>query len=148
MQPHSPLAGQPAPLSHDFFEFLAVRAGEQWFAVDVQAAVEIRGPETFNRERGEGRPTITVREEALTVVDLRRLSGLSAFEFACPAMLLVQASAEVLALAVDEVGEIESVPREQLRAVNPLGFVFCSQTIALGAKGVLPLIDPMLLIVS
>ncbi len=148
MQPHSPLAGQPAPLSHDFFEFLAVRAGEQWFAVDVQAAVEIRGPETFNRTRGEGRPTVTVREEALRVVDLRRLSGLAAFGSACPAMLLVQASAEVLALAVDEVGEIESVPRERVRAVNPLGFVFCRQTIALGAKGVLPLIDPVLLIAA
>ncbi|WP_313139321.1 chemotaxis protein CheW [Stenotrophomonas sp.] len=148
MQPHSPSAGQPAPLSHDFFEFLAVRAGEQWFAVDVQAAVEIRGPETFNRARGEGRPSLTVREEALTVVDLRRLSGLAAFESACPAMLLVQASAEVLALAVDEVGKIESVPREQVRAVNPLGFVFCSQSIALGAQDVMPLIDPMLLIAA
>ncbi|WP_275898489.1 chemotaxis protein CheW [Stenotrophomonas sp. B1-1] len=135
-------------MSHDFFEFLAVRAGEQWFAVDVQAAVEIRGPETFNRTRGEGRPTVTVREEALRVVDLRRLSGLAAFGSACPAMLLVQASAEVLALAVDEVGEIESVPRERVRAVNPLGFVFCRQTIALGAKGVLPLIDPVLLIAA
>ncbi|WP_233615068.1 MULTISPECIES: chemotaxis protein CheW [unclassified Stenotrophomonas] len=148
MQPHSPSAGQPAPLSHDFFEFLAVRAGEQWFAVDVQAAVEIRGPETFNRARGDGRPTVNVRDEALSVVDLRRLSGLAAFGSGCPAMLLVQASIEVLALAVDEVGEIESVPREQVRAVNSLGFVFCSQSVALGAKGVLPLIDPMLLIAA
>lgn len=148
MQPHSPLAGQPAPLSHDFFEFLAVRAGNQWFAVDVQAAVEIRGPETFNRARGEGRPTLTVREEALTVVDLRRLSGLGGFESACPAMLLVQASAAVLALAVDAVGEIESVPRDQVRAVNPLGFVFCSQSIAMPESGEMPLIDPMLLIAA
>ncbi|AWH32967.1 chemotaxis protein CheW [Stenotrophomonas sp. SAU14A_NAIMI4_8] len=148
MQPHSPLAGQPAPLSHDFFEFLAVRAGEQWFAVDVQAAVEIRGPETFSRAGGKGRPTLTVREEALRVVDLRRLSGLSAFESACPAMLLVQASAEVLALAVDEVGEIESVPRERVRAVNPLGFVFCSQSIAMPDNGQIPLIDPVLLIAA
>lgn len=148
MQPHSPSANQPAPLSHDFFEFLAVRAGEQWFAVDVQAAVEIRGPETFNRTRGEGRPTLIVRDEALRVVDLRRLSGLAAFGSACPAMLLVQASAEVLALAVDEVGEIESVPREQVRAVNPLGFVFCSQSIAMPESGEIPLIDPMLLIAA
>ncbi len=148
MQPHSPSAGQPAPLSRTFFEFLTVRAGEQWFAVDVQATVEIRGPETFNTAGGEGRPTLTVREEELKVVDLRRLSGLRAFAHACPAMLLVQASTEVLALAVDEVGEIKSVPREQVRAVNPLGFVFCSQSIALGAKGVLPLIDPMLLIAA
>lgn len=148
MQPHSPSAGQPAPSSHDFFEFLAVRAGEQWFAVDVQAAVEIRGPETFNRARGEGRSTLTVREEALTVVDLRRLSGLAAFESACPAMLLVQASAEVLALAVEEVGEIESVPRERLRAVNPLGFVFCRQSVAKPEGGEIPMIDPMLLIAT
>jgi len=135
-------------LSRDFFEFLAVRAGEQWFAVDVQAAVEIRGPETFYRARGKGRPTLTVRDEALTVVDLRRLSGLGAFAHACPAMLLVQASAEVLALAVDEVGEIESVPREQLRAVNPLGFVFCSQSVAMPESGEIPRIDPMLLIAA
>lgn len=148
MQPHSPSAGQPAPSSHDFLEFLAVRAGEQWFAVDVQAAVEIRGPETFHRAGGDGRLTLTVRDEALRVVDLRRLSGLGAFESACPAMLLVQASAEVLALAVDEVGEIESVPRERVRAVNPLGFVFCSQTIAMPESGEMPLIDPMLLIAA
>ncbi|WP_159091902.1 chemotaxis protein CheW [Stenotrophomonas sp. ZAC14D2_NAIMI4_7] len=148
MQPPSPSAGQPAPLSHDFFEFLAVRAGEQWFAVDVQAAVEIRGPETFDRARGEGHPSLTVREEALKVIDLRRLSGLAAIESACPAMLLVRASAEVLALAVDEVGEIESVPRERVRAVNPLGFVFCSQSIAMPESGEIPLIDPMLLVAA
>ncbi|HYQ23518.1 chemotaxis protein CheW [Stenotrophomonas sp.] len=148
MQPHSRSAGQPASSSRTFFEYLAVRAGDQWFAVDVQAANEIRGPETFDRPISEGRTTLTVRENALKVVDLRRLSGLSAFAYTCPAMLLVQAAADTLALAVDEVGEIESVPRERVRAANPLGYVFCSHSIALGANGEIPLIDPMLLIAA
>ena len=125
-----------------------MRAGEQWFAVDVQAAVEIRGPETFDRPISEGRTTLTVREKVLKVIDLRRLSGLTPLSYACPAMVLVQAGTDVIGLAVDEVGEIESVPRERLRAVNPLGYVFCRQSIALGAKGELPLIDPTLLIAA
>ncbi len=148
MQPHSPSADQPAPLSPTFFEFLTVRAGEHWFAVDVQATVEIRGPETFNTVGGEGLPMLTVREEELKVVDLRRLSGLRAFQSACPAMLLVQANTEVLALAVDEVGEIESAPRERVRAHHTLGYVFCSQSIAMADSGEIPLIDPLLLIAA
>lgn len=148
MQPHSPSAGQPASTSRPVFEVVVLRAGDHLFCIDVEAAVEIRGPETFDRAGGDARRTLTVRGQALRVVDLRRLSGLSAFAYRCPAMLLVQAGADVIAVAVDEVGEIESVPRERMRAVNPLGYVFCSQSIALGAQGELPLIDPALLIAA
>ncbi|WP_313439771.1 chemotaxis protein CheW [Stenotrophomonas sp.] len=148
MQPHSPSAGQPASTSRPAFEVVVLRAGDHLFCIDVEAAVEIRGPETFDRAGGDARRTLTVRGQALRVVDLRRLSGLSAFAYRCPAMLLVQAGPDVIALAVDEVGEIESVPRERMRAVNPLGYVFCSQSIALGAQGELPLIDPALLIAA
>jgi len=148
LQPSSPLAGQPATSSRAFFEYLAVRAGEQWFAVDVQDTVEIRGPETFDRPAREGGLTLTVREHALRVVDLRRLSGLPAFAYTCPAMALVRAGIDVIGLAVDEVGDIESVPRTQLRADNPLGYVFCSQSIAMPDKHEIPLIDPMLLIAA
>jgi len=148
LQPSSHSAGHPATPSRRFFEYLAVRAGEQWFAVDVQATVEIRGPETFDRPISDGRPTLTVREKALRIADLRRLSGLTPFTYTCPAMTLVRAGVEVIGLAVDEVGDIESVPRKQLRADNPLGYVFCSQSIAVPDNGEIPLIDPMLLIAA
>ena len=148
MQPSSPSAGSPASPSRPFFEYLAVRAGEQWFAVDVQATVEIRGPETFDRPGSGGRLTLTVREKALRVVDLRRLSGLPPFAYSCPAMTLVRAGVDVIGLAVDEVGDIESVPRTQLRVDNPLGYVFCSQSIAMADNGEIPLIDPVLLIAA
>lgn len=116
--------------------------------MDVQATVEIRGPETFDRPISEGRPTLTVRDKVLRVADLRRLSGLTPFTYSCPAMTLVRAGTDVIGLAVDEVGDIESVPRKQLRADNPLGYVFCSQSIGLGANGEMPLIDPMLLMAA
>jgi len=148
LQPLSPSAGAPASSSCSFFEYLAVRAGEQWFAVDVQAAVEIRGQETFDRPVGEGGPRLTVRGDALRVADLRRLSGLTPFTYTCPAMTLVRAGVDVIGLAVDEVGDIESVPRKQLRAANPLGYVFCSQSIAMADNGEIPLIDPALLIAA
>jgi len=148
LQPSSPSAGSPASPSRSFFEYLAVRAGEQWFAVDVQATVEIRGPETFDRPGSEGRLTLTVRDNVLRVADLRRLSGLTPFTYTCPAMALVRAGVDVIGLAVDEVGDIESVPRKQLRADNPLGYVFCSQSIAMPDKREIPLIDPMLLIAA
>jgi len=116
--------------------------------VDVQATVEIRGPETFDRPISEGRPTLTVRDKVLHVADLRRLSGLTPFAYTCPAMALVRAGVDVIGVAVDEVGDIESVPGKQLRADNPLGYVFCSQSIALADKREIPVIDPMLLIAA
>lgn len=148
MQPFSHPANQPVASSRRFFEYLAVRAGEQWFAVDVQATVEIRGAETFDRPIIDGLPTLTVRDKTLRVSDLRRLSGLTPFTYSCPAMALVRAGVEVIGLAVDEVGEIESVPSKQLRADNPLGYVFCSQSIATPDNGEIPLIDPKLLIAA
>ncbi|AWH53243.1 hypothetical protein C1924_08650 [Stenotrophomonas sp. ESTM1D_MKCIP4_1] len=148
LQPSSPSAGSPASPSRRFFEYLAVRAGEQWFAVDVQATVEIRGAETFDRPIIDGGPTLTVRDKTLRVSDLRRLSGLTPFTYSCPAMALVRAGVEVIGLAVDEVGEIESVPSKQLRADNPLGYVFCSQSIAMAGNVEIPLIVPMLLIAA
>jgi len=148
LQPSSLSAGQPASPSRTFFEYLAVRAGEQWFAVDVRATVEIRGQEVFDGPISEGRPTLTVRDKVLRVVDLRRLSGLTPFTYSCPAMTLVRAGVDVIGLAVDEVGDIESVPRKQLRADNPLGYVFCSQSIAMADNSEIPLIDPMLLIAA
>jgi chemotaxis signal transduction protein len=42
------------------------------------------------------------------VVDLRRMSGQAAFDGGSPAMLLINAGTATLALAVDEVLEIET----------------------------------------
>lgn len=142
MQPSSPSAGEPAPSSPAFIEVVVVRAGTHLFAIDVEAAIEIRGPETFDRPGSGTRPHLTVRGHALPVVDLRQAIGLSAFGHGCPAMLLMQAGAETLALAVDEVREIESVPRHKVRPATVIPFGFCSHHVTLGALGEIPLIDP------
>ena len=142
MQPSSPSAGEPAPSSPAFIEVVVVRAGTHLFAIDVEAAIEIRGPETFDRPGSGTRPHLTVRGHALPVVDLRQAIGLSAFAHGCPAMLLMQAGAETFALAVDEVRDIESVPRHKVQPATDTSLGFCSHRIALGALGEIPLIDP------
>lgn len=119
-----------------------MRAGTHLFAIDVEAAIEIRGPETFDRPGSGARPHLTVRGHALPVVDLRQASGLSGFVHGCPAMLLVQAGTETSALAVDEVRDIESVPRHNVRPAADSPFGFCSNHVTLDALGEIPLIDP------
>lgn len=142
MQPSSPSAGEPAPSSPAFIEVVVVRAGTHLFAIDVEAAIEIRGPETFDRPGSGARPHLTVRGHALPVVDLRQASGLRGFAHGCPAMLLVQAGAEIVALAVDEVQDIESVPRHKVPPAADTPFGFCSHRVTLDALGEIPLIDP------
>lgn len=142
MQPSSPSAGEPAPSSPAFIEVVVVRAGTHLFAIDVEAAIEIRGPETFDRPGSGARPHLTVRGHALPVVDLRQASGLSGFAYGSPAMLLVQNGAEIVALAVDEVRDIESVPRHNVRPAADSPFGFCSHRVTLDALGEVPLIDP------
>jgi len=142
LQPSSLSAGEPAPSSPAFIEVVVVRAGTHLFAIDVEAAIEIRGPETFDRPGSGARPHLTVRGHALPVVDLRQASGLSGFVHGCPAMLLVQAGTETSALAVDEVRDIESVPRHNVRPAADTPFGFCSHRIAFEALGEIPLIDP------
>lgn len=144
MQPSSPSAGEPAPSSPAFIEVVVVRAGTHLFAIDVEAAIEIRGPETFDRPGSGARPHLTVRGHALPVVDLRQAIGLTGFAHGCPAMLLMQAGTETFAfaLAVDEVQDIESVPRHNVRPAADSPFRFCSNHVALNALGEIPLIDP------
>ncbi len=144
MQPSSPSAGEPAPSSPAFIEVVVVRAGTHLFAIDVEAAIEIRGPETFDRPGSSARPHLTVRGHALPVVDLRQAIGLSGFAHGCPAMLLMQAGTETFAfaLAVDEVRDIESVPRHNVRPAADTPFGFCGHHVMLDALGEIPLIDP------
>ncbi|QBR44290.1 CheW-like domain protein [Stenotrophomonas indicatrix] len=142
MQPSSPSAGEPAPSSPAFIEVVVVRAGTHLFAIDVEAAIEIRGPETFDRPGSGTRPHLTVRGHALPVVDLRQAIGLAAFTHGCPAMLLMQAGAETLALAVDEVRDIELAPRHKVQPAADTPFGFCSHHITLGDLDEVPLIDP------
>ncbi len=142
MQPSSPSAGEPAPSSPAFIEVVVVRAGTHLFAIDVEAAIEIRGPEIFDRHGSGARPHLTVRGHALPVVDLRQASGLSGFAHGCPAMLLMQNGTETFALAVDEVRDIESVPSTNVQPAADIPFGFCSHRVTLDALGEIPLIDP------
>ncbi|CAH0239590.1 chemotaxis protein CheW [Stenotrophomonas lactitubi] len=142
MQSSIPSAGDPAPSASAFVEVLVVRAGEFLFAVDIEAAVEIRGPEAFDRLASEAGPRLTVRGQALPVVDLRLMSGLSGFGYGCPAMLLMATGADLIALAVDEVQEIHSVPGSLVQLGSRTPFAFCSHRIELSALGEIPLIDP------
>ncbi len=119
-----------------------MRAGTHLFAIDVEAAIEIRGPETFDRPGSGARPHLTVRGHALPVVDLRQASGLSGFAHGCPAMLLMQNGTETFALAVDEVRDIESVPSTNVQPAADIPFGFCSHRVTLDALGEIPLIDP------
>jgi purine-binding chemotaxis protein CheW len=95
------------------FEVVVLRAGTALFAIDVQLAVEIRGPETFGPADQHGRRSLEVRGQPLPVADLRRLSGQPAFDGGSPAMLLITAGTATLALAVDEVLEIETPTQRQ-----------------------------------
>jgi purine-binding chemotaxis protein CheW len=142
LQPSSPSAGEPAPSSPAFIEVVVVRAGTYLFAIDVEAAIEIRGPETFDRPGSGTCSHLTVRGHALPVVDLRQVTGLAAFAHGCPAMLLMQAGAETLALAVDEVRDIESAPCHKVQPAANIPFGFCSHHVTLGTLGEVPLIAP------
>lgn len=119
-----------------------MQAGTHLFAIDVEAAIEIRGPEAFDRPGSGARPHLTVRGHALPVVDLRQAIGLSGFAHGCPAMLLMQNGTETFALAVDEVRDIESVPSTNVQPAADIPFGFCSHRVTLDALGEIPLIDP------
>ncbi|MBN5032713.1 chemotaxis protein CheW [Stenotrophomonas maltophilia] len=132
----------------DLFEIVVVRAGTVLFAIDIQAAVEIRGPEAFGPADRNGRPTLEVRGQPLPVVDLRRMSGQPAFEGGSPAMLLINAGTATLALAVDEVLEIEA-PDATTRVPELAAgqsFCFCSRHIQLDPARSAALVEPAALL--
>ncbi|KAA3600620.1 chemotaxis protein CheW [Stenotrophomonas maltophilia] len=134
----------------DLFEVIVVRAGTVLFAIDVQAAVEIRGPERFGPADLHGRATLEVRGQPLPVVDLRRMSGQPAFGGGSPAMLLINAGTAPLALAVDEVLEIEApdaTTRVPERAAGQ-SFGFCSGHIQLDPARSAALIEPVALLAA
>lgn len=145
MQPTSPSAGHPALSSPAFVEFIVVRAGTHLFGIDVEAAVEIRGPETFDPPGSGASPTLTVRDQGLPVVDLRQAVGLPGFDHGCPAMLLMHAGLDLIALAVDEVRDIESVPPQQVQPAADSPFPFCTHRATLSTGAEVLLINPTLI---
>ncbi|WP_323153758.1 chemotaxis protein CheW [Stenotrophomonas maltophilia] len=132
----------------DLFEIVIVRAGTALFAIDIQAAVEIRGLEAFGPADRNGRPTLEVRGQPLPVVDLRRMSGQAAFDGGSPAMLLINAGTATLALAVDEVLEIETPDASARVPERAAGrsFGFCSRHIQLDPARSAALIEPAALL--
>ncbi len=125
-----------------------MRAGTALFAIDVQTALEIRGPETFGPADHQGRRTLEVRGQPLPVADLRKLSGQPAFDGGSPAMLLINAGTATLALGVDEVLEIETpdaTTRVPERATGR-SFGFCSRHIQLDPARSAALIEPLALL--
>ncbi|MDT3558076.1 chemotaxis protein CheW [Stenotrophomonas maltophilia group sp. msm1] len=132
----------------ELFEVVVLRAGTALFAIDVQAAVEIRGPETFGPADHQGRRTLEVRGQPLPVADLRRLSGQPAFGGGSPAVLLINAGSATLALAVDEVLEIETpdaTPDVSAPAEGRV-FNFCSRHVRVDATRSAALIEPQSLL--
>jgi purine-binding chemotaxis protein CheW len=131
----------------DLFEIVVVRAGTVLFAIDIQAAVEIRGPEAFGPADRNGRPTLEVRGQPLPVVDLRRMSGQPAFGWQ-PGHAVDQRRHRNLALAVDEVLEIET-PDASANTPEPAAgqsFCFCSRHIQLDPARSAALIEPAALL--
>ncbi|WP_372486194.1 chemotaxis protein CheW [Stenotrophomonas sepilia] len=145
-QPSTETRASPAEL----FEVVVLRAGTALFAIDVQVAVEIRGPETFGPADPHGRRNLEVRGQPLPVADLRRLSGQPAFDGGSPAMLLITAGTATLALAVDEVLEIET-PDASPDAASPAQgrpFNFCSRHVRVDATRSAALIEPQSLLAA
>lgn len=143
-QPSTQTRASPAEL----FEVVVLRAGTALFAIDVQVAVEIRGPETFGPADQHGRRNLEVRGQPLPVADLRRLSGQPAFGGGSPAVLLINAGSATLALAVDEVLEIETpdaTPDVSAPAEGRV-FNFCSRRVRVDSTRSAALIEPQSLL--
>ncbi len=89
-----------------------------------------------------------VRGQPLPVVDLRRMSGQAAFDGGSPAMLLINAGTATLALAVDEVLEIETPDATANAPERAAGrsFGFCSRHIQLDPARSAALIEPVALL--
>ncbi|MGE6334575.1 chemotaxis protein CheW [Stenotrophomonas sp. NPDC077659] len=134
-----PSASSPYAL----FEVVVVQVGDQRFAVDVEHAVEIRGAEVLLQPDSGGDPVLPVRGQPLPVIDLRQRVGMPAFGEQCPAVLLVNAGPHLIALAVDAVLDVETLPVQQDRATGgvPGGFSFCRRMVTLRPGEHMPLID-------
>ena len=75
--------------SEPLLELVIVRVGCDLFGVDVESAVEIRGPETLTRTR-DRQFVVSIRGQDVPVVDLGLITGGDAVGTGCPAMVLVQ----------------------------------------------------------
>lgn len=136
-----------APAHHaspqPFLELVVVRAGAALFGIDVESAVEIRGPEALTRGT-DGLSRVSVRGQTVPVVDLGLVTGGTRCGARCPAMLLVQAGVQLVALALDEVLTIESVPLGHVHPVSNdgQGLPLCSHRVCLASNQEVALIDP------
>ncbi|HDS1084010.1 TPA: chemotaxis protein CheW [Stenotrophomonas maltophilia] len=150
MSPPAHSSTDASALPADLFEIVVMRAGTALFAIDVRAAIEIRGPERFGPVDHPGRPTLEVRGQALPVADLCSMSGQPAFEGGCPAMLLIKAGTSTLALAVDEVLQIETPDASPDVSAPAQGrsFNFCSRHVQIDSARSAALIEPQSLLAA
>ncbi len=133
------LQASPEPL----LELVIVRVGCDLFGVDVESAVEIRGPESLTRTR-DRQFVVSIRGQDVPVVDLGLITGGDAVGTGCPAMLLVQSAVQLFALAVDEVLVIESLStwRAEPAAHGDRFAELCPQGVQLGSGKRVAVIDP------
>lgn len=133
------LQASPEPL----LELVIVRVGCDLFGVDVESAVEIRGPESLTRTR-DLQFVVSIRGQDVPVVDLGLITGGNAVGTDCPAMLLVQSAVQLIALAVDEVLVIESLSawRAEPATHGDRFAEFCPQDVQLGSGKRVAVIDP------
>jgi len=133
------LQASPDPL----LELVIVRVGCELFGVDVESAVEVRGPESLTRTR-DRQFVVSIRGQDVPVVDLGLITGGNAAGVDCRAMLLVQSGVQLVALAVDEVLVIESLSawRAEPAAHGDRFAELCPQGVQLGNGKRVAVIDP------
>lgn len=120
-----------------------MRVGGKLFGVDVESAVEIRGPERLTQTRAP-RLIVAIRNQEIPVVDLGWITGGDTVGTHSPAMLLVQSALRMFALAVDEVLVIESVAASRVEpAARGDQFAeLCPRGVQLGSGKRVAVIDP------
>lgn len=113
-RPYSTSSNRPS--FHRLLEVIKVKAAGRVFVVDIDAVVEIRGPEPLFTRCGSA--TVEIRKKDIPVVDLPAELGLTPYSTGCPAMLLLNRRGTMAGLAVDEVGEIVTIADGQIRLLS------------------------------
>ncbi len=133
-----------------FIEIVIVQVEDCLFAVDVHAALEVRGREPLLAGPAvvPSQKRVKIRGNLLSVLDLREHLDLGAYEDHCPAMLLLCIDSHTMAIAVDDVPIIHSIPYSHLGPLHVSAVMapFCLFSIEVAPGKRVPLLDPQALL--